>query len=127
MVHPTAINYRKGARQLVVTWDDFVCELPAELLRVFSPSAEVRGHGPGERKLQSGKKYVQITGIDPVGNYAVRLSFDDGHDSGIYGFEYLRQLGEQREAFWDEYLAELETANASRLPPIAVGQWVPKE
>lgn len=127
MVHPTAINYRKGTRQLAVTWDDFACELPAELLRVFSPSAEVRGHGPGERKLQSGKKYVQITGIDPVGNYAVRLAFDDGHDTGIYAFEYLRQLGEQREAFWAEYLAELEAANASRLPAIAVGQWVPKE
>ncbi|MFK7912843.1 MAG: gamma-butyrobetaine hydroxylase-like domain-containing protein [Pseudomonadales bacterium] len=127
MQRPTRINYRKGSRILQVDFAQQSYELPAELLRVFSPSAEVRGHGAGERKLQSGKKYVQITGIDPVGNYAIRLVFDDGHDSGIYAFDYLAELGSQQQAFWDEYLAELEAANASRLPVIAVGQWTPRE
>ena len=112
MQRPNRINYRKSSRVLEVDFAEASYQLPAELLRVFSPSAEVRGHGAGERKLQSGKKYVKITGIDPVGNYAIRLVFDDGHDSGIYAFDYL---------------AELEAANASRLPVIAVGQWTPKE
>lgn len=127
MQRPEKIHYRKTSRVLQVVFGDVSYELPAELLRVFSPSAEVRGHGAGERKLQSGKKYVKITGIDPVGNYAIRLVFDDGHDSGIYAFDYLAELGSQQQAFWDEYLAELEAANASRLPVIAVGQWTPKE
>ncbi|MEM1228963.1 MAG: DUF971 domain-containing protein [Pseudomonadota bacterium] len=124
-MQPDAIHYRKATRTLTVTFAGTAFELPAELLRVFSPSAEVRGHGAGERKLQTGKKYVQITGIDPVGNYAVRLAFDDGHDSGIYSFDYLHELGAQQQAFWDEYLAELKAANASRLPAITVGQWQP--
>lgn len=127
MLRPTKINYRKNARVLVVTFSDLSYELPAELLRVFSPSAEVRGHGAGERKLQTGKKYVKITGIDPIGNYAVRLVFDDGHDTGIYAFDYLAELGAQQDAFWDEYEAELKAANASRLPGITVGQWSPRE
>ncbi len=127
MQRPRKINYRKGTRVLVVTFDAASYELPAELLRVYSPSAEVRGHGAGERKLQSGKKYVNITAIDPVGNYAVRLVFDDGHDSGIYSFDYLAELGANQQAFWDEYETELAAANASRLPRISVGQWRPKE
>lgn len=127
MQRPTRINYRKTTRVLEVSFNDLTYALPAELLRVYSPSAEVRGHGAGERKLQTGKKYVKITGIDPVGNYAIRLVFDDGHDSGIYAFDYLAELGEQQQAFWDEYETELKAANASRLPAITVGQWTPKE
>ncbi|MGI9328852.1 MAG: gamma-butyrobetaine hydroxylase-like domain-containing protein [Pseudomonadales bacterium] len=127
MQRPRKIHYKKGTRVLVVTFDSASYELPAELLRVYSPSAEVRGHGAGERKLQSGKKYVKITGIDPVGNYAVRLVFDDGHDSGIYSFDYLAELGEHQQAFWDEYETDLAAANASRLPRISVGQWRPEE
>lgn len=126
-MQPTALNYRKSTRLLVIQWGADSLEIPAELLRVFSPSAEVRGHGAGERKLQTGKKHVQIVGIEPVGNYAVRLTFDDGHDSGIYSFDYLKELGTQQAAFWDEYLAELKAANASRLPTISVGHWQPRE
>ncbi len=99
--------------------------LPCELLRVFSPSAEVRGHGPGERKLMTGKKYVNIDKIELVGNYAIRIVFDDGHDTGIYAWDYLRELGEQRESFWQRYSDELKVANASRLPAIPLGHWHP--
>jgi DUF971 family protein len=99
--------------------------LPCELLRVFSPSAEVRGHGAGERKLMTGKKYVNIEQIDLVGNYAIRIAFDDGHDTGIYAWDYLRELGEQREAYWQRYLDELSIANASRLPTVPIGHWQP--
>lgn len=123
---PRKINYRRKSRVLEVVFDDTTLELPAELLRVYSPSAEVRGHSPSERRLQSGKKYVNVTRVEPVGNYAVRLVFDDGHDSGLYGWEFLRDLGANSERYWQEYLAELKAANASRLPTIPVGQWNPK-
>ena len=126
MAAPTRINYRKSARTLVLVFQDREFELPAELLRVLSPSAEVRGHGDGDRTLQTGKKYVHISGIEPVGNYAIRLTFDDGHDTGLYGWDYLRDLGENQERYWQDYLRELKEANASRLPVIAVGQWAPK-
>ncbi len=125
MATPSDITYHRQRRILSVTFGSDTYDIPAELLRVFSPSAEVRGHGAGERKLQTGKKYVQITRIDPVGNYAIRLVFDDGHDSGIYAWDFLAQLGAQQDAFWDEYEAELKAANASRLPTITVGQWSP--
>ena len=101
-------------------------QIPAELLRVYSPSAEVRGHSQEERKLQTGKKYVGIKEIEPVGNYAIRLIFDDGHDSGLYAWEFLRDLGTNSERYWQDYLADLKEANASRLPAIPVGQWNPK-
>jgi DUF971 family protein len=99
--------------------------LPCELLRVYSPSAEVRGHGAGDRKLMTGKKYVNIQQIDLVGNYAIRIVFDDGHDTGIYAWDYLRELGEQRDAYWQRYLEELKVANSSRLPNIPIGHWQP--
>ncbi len=107
--------------------DGSTFELSAELLRVYSPSAEVRGHGDGERKLQTGKKHVRIEHIEPVGNYAVRLDFDDGHDTGLYTWEYLYDLGRDARRYWREYLDELKAANASRLPGIAtVATWRPE-
>ena len=99
--------------------------LPCEFLRVYSPSAEVRGHGAGERKLMTGKNYVNIQQIDPVGNYAIRIVFDDGHDTGIYAWDYLHELGEQRDSYWQRYLEELKVANSSRLPNIPIGHWQP--
>ena len=126
MTTPTSITYHKQRRLLAVSFGDITYDIPAELLRVFSPSAEVRGHSAAERKLQTGKKYVEITRIDAVGNYAIRLVFDDGHDSGIYAWEFLERLGAEQDAFWAEYEAELEAANASRLPTIKVGQWSPE-
>jgi len=123
---PQKITYRKKSRLLAVDFGDHQVELPAEILRVYSPSAEVRGHAASERKLQTGKKYVAITQIEPVGNYAVRLVFDDGHDSGLYGWDLLEDLGTNLERHWRDYLAELKAANASRLPAIPVGHWSPK-
>ena len=88
--------------------------LPCELLRVYSPSAEVRGHGPGQEVLQTGKGEVGIASIEPVGNYAVRLVFSDGHDTGLYSWDYLYSLGENQDALWRQYLDRLEKAGASR-------------
>lgn len=123
---PQRINYHRKSRILEVEFGDRTVELPAELLRVYSPSAEVRGHSAEQRRLQTGKKYVNITGIEPVGNYAIRLVFDDGHDSGLYGWEFLHDLGSNLERYWQDYLNDLKAANASRLPAIPVGQWNPK-
>ena len=122
---PRNIVYHKIAHNLEIEWDDQSYLLPAELLRVYSPSAEVRGHSDAERKLQTGKKHVGIRAIEPVGNYAIRISFDDGHDSGIYAWEFLHELGRDRDRYWQDYLSELKAANASRLPGIQVGQWQP--
>ena len=126
MKPPRKIVYHKKSRTLEVCFEDAEVLIPAELLRVYSPSAEVRGHGSGQRKLETGKKYVDVRQVEAVGNYAIRLTFDDGHDSGIYAWEYLRDLGENQEAYWQTYLADLKAANASRLPTIPVGQWNPK-
>lgn len=125
MQPPSAINYRKRTRTLTVTFGDEVIDLPAELLRVYSPSAEVRGHSESERQLQTGKKHVAISGIEPVGNYAIRLVFDDGHDTGLYAWEFLHDLGKNQQRYWQDYLNELKAANASRLPTIPVGEWRP--
>ena len=127
MSRPQRIVYHKRSRTLEVDFGQRSVSLPAELLRVYSPSAEVRGHSPDERRLQTGKKYVAIREIEAVGNYAVRLIFDDGHDSGLYAWEYLEDLGVNQERYWQSYLTELKAANASRLPAIpVVGQWNPK-
>ena len=123
---PSHITYHKIAHILELKWDQERYELPAELLRVYSPSAEVRGHSSDQRTLQTGKKNVGIKLIEPVGNYAIRIAFDDGHDSGIYAWAYLHELGAEQERFWQEYLQELKQANASRLPNIPVNQWTPK-
>ncbi|MGL4436043.1 MAG: gamma-butyrobetaine hydroxylase-like domain-containing protein, partial [Giesbergeria sp.] len=92
--------------------------LPFELLRVYSPSAEVMGHAPGQEVLQTGKRNVDITGIEPVGNYAVKLQFSDGHDSGIFSWDYLYALGAHQEARWADYLRRLEAAGADRDTPM---------
>jgi DUF971 family protein len=95
-------------------------ELSCELLRVYSPSAEVRGHGPGQEVLQTGKKEVAITDIKAVGNYALQLVFDDGHDTGIYSWEYLRDLADERETLWQRYLDRLRAEGLSRDPDVQV-------
>ncbi len=111
---PTELRYNKADRTLVVTFADGVSHvLPAEYLRVYSPSAEVRGHG-GPMKLETGKQGVGIRAIEPVGNYAVRLVFDDGHDSGLYSWTTLAELGRDQDRLWREYLERLEAAGASR-------------
>jgi DUF971 family protein len=88
--------------------------LPYEFLRVHSPSAEVRGHGPGQEVLQTGKREVEIRNLEPVGSYAVQPAFSDGHSTGIYSWDYLYELGEKQDKMWREYLARLEAAGASR-------------
>ncbi len=123
---PTSIKLHRKSRVLELGYaDGSSLELPCELLRVYSPSAEVRGHGEGDRILQTGKKHVNIKAIEPTGNYAVRLSFDDGHDTGIYTWQFLHELGTKQDRFWSDYLKELKAANGSRLPPISVAQWSP--
>ena len=126
MQSPSDITYHSRSKTLEVTFPDGTYQLSAELLRVYSPSAEVRGHGPSERQLQTGKKHVAVTAIEPVGNYAIRIHFDDGHDTGIYAWDYLHELGTEQERFWSDYLAELDAANASRLPTIPVGHFTPR-
>jgi len=114
---PTDIVLHQQSRILEVAFDDGkVFKLPCELLRVYSPSAEVRGHGPGQEVLQTGKREVGIAAIEPVGNYAVRLVFSDGHDTGLYSWDYLYSLGENQEALWKQYLDRLEKAGARRRP-----------
>ena len=92
MQAPKRITYHRKSKRLEIEFDGDRCDLPAELLRVYSPSAEVRGHSEQERVLQTGKKHVGITAVEPIGNYAIRISFDDGHDSGIYTWNWLRRI-----------------------------------
>ena len=102
---PIEINYHQQSRILVITFDNEErFEYTAEYLRVYSPSAEVRGHGPGQEVLQLGKQQVGIQNIEPIGHYAVRLCFDDGHDTGLYSWEELYRLGRDREKLWSSYL-----------------------
>jgi DUF971 family protein len=113
--NPTDITLHAASRVLEIAFDDGAAfKLPFELLRVYSPSAEVRGHGPGQETLQVGKREVTITRLDPVGYYAVQPVFSDGHASGIFSWTYLYELGQAQERLWAEYLAQLETAGASR-------------
>jgi DUF971 family protein len=112
---PTEIKLRGKSRLLSVSFDDdTLFELPFEYLRVYSPSAEVMGHGPGQEVLQTGKENVAITAIEPVGHYAVRLVFDDGHDTGLYRWEYLYDLGANRSTKWQAYLDKLKAAGYAR-------------
>jgi DUF971 family protein len=114
---PTELRLSKDRRELRIAFDDgSAFNLPAEYLRVMSPSAEVRGHSPSERKTVAGKRYVEIIGVEPVGNYAVRLRFDDMHDTGIYGWNYLYELGAVHDENWQNYLAELDAKGLSRDP-----------
>lgn len=114
---PTEIKLHKQSRILEVVFNDGGhFNLPCEYLRVFSPSAEVRGHGPGQEVLQVGKKYVEINAIEPVGQYAVVLVFSDGHDSGIFSWDYLYDLGRKQDFYWQAYLRRMEEAGESREP-----------
>jgi DUF971 family protein len=117
MPSPTEIRLRREQRLLDVSFDDGSrFSLPAEYLRVESPSAEVQGHGPGERRTVAGKRGVGITGVEPVGNYAIRLLFDDGHDTGIYSWDCLYDLGSDHTRRWHAYLDALKAGNLSRDP-----------
>jgi len=112
---PTEVRLLKDRRTLSVQFDDGVAhELSAEMLRVMSPSAEVQGHSPDQRQTVGGKRNVAIAALEPVGNYAVKIVFDDGHDSGLYSWTYLRRLGDEREARWSEYLNELAAKGMRR-------------
>lgn len=114
---PTEMRLHKDRRTLAVAYDNGErFDLPAEYLRVKSPSAEVQGHSPEERQTVGGKRDVMILEILPVGNYAVRLMFDDMHSTGIYSWDYLRELGAHHEAYWQEYLGELAAKSLSREP-----------
>jgi DUF971 family protein len=112
---PTAITVRKQSRVLEVAFDDGAAfSLPFELLRVYSPSAEVRGHGPGQETLQTGKRTVELTALEPVGNYAVQPHFSDGHNTGMYAWDYLYWLGANQAELWENYLQRLEAAGFTR-------------
>jgi len=112
---PVNIALHQLSNILEIEFDDgSVAKLSTEFLRVFSPSAEVKGHSPGQEVLQTGKKSVKIDGIEPVGNYAIRLLFNDGHHTGIYTWEYLHELSSNQSAYWSEYLDRLEKAGQSR-------------
>ncbi|WP_181704226.1 gamma-butyrobetaine hydroxylase-like domain-containing protein [Chthonobacter albigriseus] len=112
---PTEVRLKADKKTLTVAFDDGRSfDIPAELLRVRSPSAEVQGHGAGQRRTIGGKRNVQILGVEPVGSYAVRLRFDDMHDTGIFPWGLLREMGERRDAFFEEYVAELAEKGLSR-------------
>ncbi len=120
---PKKIQWQKRSKALLLEWPDGVSHsLSFELLRVCSPSAEVQGHGPGQAVLQTGKKNVNLKAINPVGRYAVQLVFDDGHDSGIYSWSFLRRLGDEQEQYWTDYLEALHKAGASRDPEVQIVQ-----
>lgn len=115
MPSPTAVTLHQATQRLEVAFDDGArFELPAELLRVLSPSAEVMGHGAGQEVLQVGKRHVRITAVEPVGHYALRPRFSDGHDSGLFSWDYLYRLGRDQQRLWVEYEAKLAAAGASR-------------
>ena len=112
---PTAITLHQKSRVLEISFDDGRSfRLPYEFLRVYSPSAEVRGHGPGQEVLQAGKRRVEIRSLEPVGSYALQPVFSDGHSTGIYSWEYLCELGENQDELWAQYLERLKAAGASR-------------
>src|SRR3989440_5004531 len=112
---PTAITLHQKSRVLEIAFaDGRSFRLPYEFVRVYSPSAEVRGHGPGQEVLQTGKRAVEIRALEPVGSYAVQPVFSDGHSTGIYSWDYLYELGENQQKLWDDYLAKLAAAGASR-------------
>ena len=114
---PSAITLHQKSRVLEIAFTEGRSfRLPYEYLRVYSPSAEVRGHGPGQEVLQTGKREVEIRSLEPVGSYAVQPQFSDGHSTGIYSWDYLYELGENQEKLWADYLAKLEQAGAKREP-----------
>jgi DUF971 family protein len=119
MITPTKITLHQQSRALEIAFDDGSSyRLPYEFLRVYSPSAEVRGHGPGQEVLQVGKKNIGVNGVEPVGTYALKILFDDGHDNGLYTWEYLQELGKYQDGMWLEYLSKIEAQGASREPSL---------
>lgn len=115
---PTEIKLHQQSHMLEITFDDGVgFQLPYEYLRVCSPSADVSGHGPGQEVLQVGKKNVGVSALVPVGSYAVQIDFDDGHDTGLFTWEYLYKLGKNQTALWQDYLDRIAAAGASRESP----------
>ncbi|MFK7976478.1 MAG: gamma-butyrobetaine hydroxylase-like domain-containing protein [Halioglobus sp.] len=118
---PIGINLHTRSRELTLTYaDGETFSLPCEYLRVYSPSAEVMGHGPGQEVLQTGKMRVNIQAINPVGNYALQLVFDDGHDTGLYSWDYLYTLCTEQDKKWQAYLDRLTAAGATRDPDVQV-------
>ena len=124
---PVEIKLHQKSRRMEISFSDgSQFDLSYELLRVYSPSAEVRGHGPGQEVLQVGKRDVEIRSLEPSGSYAIQPTFSDGYDTGIYSWEYLYWLGQNREKLWQEYLQRLERAGASREPGSAPFEARPK-
>ncbi|MEZ0123368.1 MAG: gamma-butyrobetaine hydroxylase-like domain-containing protein [Candidatus Reddybacter sp.] len=114
---PTTVKFHKGAGSLELAYSDETrFTLSGEFLRVHSPSAEVRGHGPGEEVLQHGKKNVKISSLEAAGHYALLIHFDDGHNTGIYSWSYLKELCDQQKEYWEKYLSMLNDAGLSRDP-----------
>ena len=120
---PTDITVHQQSKLLEISFSDGASfKLPFELMRVYSPSAEVQGHGPGQETLQTGKRHVGLQELEPIGNYAIKPVFSDGHESGIFSWEYLYFLGSQQEQLWQRYLARLEEAGLERdAPMLAAG------
>lgn len=116
---PTSITVHQHSRVLEVSFDDGAhFRIPFELMRVYSPSAEVQGHGPGQEVLQTGKRDVEVAALEPVGNYAVQPVFSDGHDTGIFSWDYLYHLGSQRDELWRRYEERLKAAGVDRDAPM---------
>lgn len=116
---PQALTVHAQSRVLEISFSDGASfRIPFELMRVYSPSAEVAGHGPGQETLQTGKRLVDLTGLEPVGNYAVQPRFSDGHDTGIYSWDYLYFLGARQEQLWADYEARLNAAGVQRDAPM---------
>lgn len=127
MPTPSAIKLKQASHQLEVTFEGEVFQLPYEYLRVFSPSAEIRGHGNQEMLIIGGKKHVQITNIEAVGQYAIKLTFDDGHDSGLYNWQTLYELGRDYSSNWQYYLKRLDAAGLKRSTDPTVGHYTPEQ
>ena len=118
---PTALTVHSQSRLLEITFSDgALFKIPFELMRVYSPSAEVQGHGPGQEVLQTGKREVGVVALEPVGNYAVKPVFSDGHESGIFSWDYLYHLGSDRDRLWEDYNRRLQAAGAARDAPMVV-------
>ncbi|MBC7547436.1 MAG: DUF971 domain-containing protein [Polaromonas sp.] len=118
---PTAITVHSQSRLLEVTFSDGAeFKIPFELMRVYSPSAEVQGHGPGQEVLQTGKRDVGLQQLEPIGNYAVKPVFTDGHESGIFSWDYLYFLGTEQHRLWEDYIRRLQAAGAERDAPMVV-------
>ena len=116
---PQALTVHSQSRVLEVSFSDGAqFRIPFELMRIYSPSAEVQGHGPGQEVLQTGKREVELAGLEPVGNYAVQPSFSDGHDTGIFSWDYLYFLGSKMDSLWQEYEARLKAAGVERDAPM---------